>query len=200
MSDDFASVEFGSSDNEILLYIDQALATTLIGQVYNGAKIEGSIAVPEAYLVTYLLPALTQDSITRYWQTTLPQPPVSLPLGYSIDDIYFANASFGKGKQVFMIKQKRVSYRDNMPKPTGVSAWVEGSVIKLSASDGSSLLGQPLYVRMASTRTDNLNDAMNLPDDAIESIFTNVVAKLKDRMQIPKDVILDDIPAGNKSS
>ena len=200
MSDNFPSVDFGTSENEVLLYIDQALAVALVGQVYANAKVEGNLAVPEGYLTTYLLPSLTQDPITRNWQTTLPQPPVSLPLGYSIDDVYFANSVNGKGQQVFLIKQKRVSYRNNMPLPTGVRAWVEGSTIKLEASDGSSLLNQQLYVRMASTRTSNVNDTMNLPDDAIEVIFGNVIAKLKDRMQIPKDVIADDISAGNKSS
>jgi hypothetical protein len=200
MADDFPSVEFGAYENEVLLYIDQALAVTLVGQVYNNAKIEGNLAVPEGYLTTYLLPSLTQNLITREWETTLPQPPVSLPLGYSIDDIYFANQLNGRGNQVFMIKQKRVSFRRNMPMPSGVRAWVEGSTLKMEASDGSSLLNQPVYVRMASTRTSNVDDIMSLPDDAIEAIFLNVTAKLKDRMQIPKDVIADDISAGNKSS
>ena len=41
---------------------------------------------------------------------------------------------------------------------------------------------------------------MTLPDDQLEAIFNNVVAKLKDRMQLPKDIIKDDLPAGNKGS
>ena len=200
MADNFPSSEFGATTNEVLLYIDQALATTMIGQVWQGAKLEGNIAMPEAYLTTYLLPSLAQDEATGYWYTTLPQPPVSLPLGYSIDDIYFAKSGYGKGLPVFMIKQKRVSYRNNMPMPMGVRAWIEGSKLTLVASDGSSLLNEPLYARMASTRTSSLTDTMNLPDDALESIFMNVVGKLKDRMQIPKDIIADDISAGNKSS
>lgn len=196
MADDFPSSEFGASENEVLLYIDQAVAFTLVGQVYANAKIEGSLCVPEAYLVTYLLPDLQYDNVTRDWYTTLPQPPVSLPLGYSIDRIYFANEVDGQGLNVFMIKAKRVAYRDNMPKPFGVSAWVENGTIRLKANNGASLNGNPLYVRMASTRTSSTSDIMHLPDDAIESIFMNVVAKLKDRMGIPKDVIKDDISAG----
>lgn len=196
MADDFPNSEFGASENEVLLYIDQALAYSLVGQAYANAKIEGALCVPEAYLITYLLPAVQFDNVTKEWYSTLPQPPVSLPLGYSIDRIYFANEVDGVGNNVFMIKAKRVAYRDNMPKPWGVSAWVEGNQIKLKANNGTSLLGNPLYVRMASTRTSNVNDVMALPDDVIESIFTNVVAKLKDRMAIPKDVIKDDVPSG----
>ena len=200
MADDFPSAEFGASENEVLLYIDQALAFGLVGQAYANAKIEGVLAVPEAYYVTYLVPALQYDNIRKTWYSTLPQAPVSLPLGYSIDRAYFANAVDGQGTQVYWIKAKRVGYRNNMPKPMGVSAWVEGDQIILQANDGSSLLNEPFYVRMASTRTSSVNDVMSLPDDSLEAIFNNVVAKLKDRMQLPKDIIKDDIPAGNKAS
>lgn len=200
MADNFPSAEFGASENEVLLYIDQELAFNLIGQVFTSAKLEGNIAVPEAYLSTYLLPALQQDNVTQEWYSTLPQPPVSLPLGYSIDYVYFGSSYYGKGTSVYPIKQKRVAFRENMPVPFGVRFWVEGSKIIFQASDGSSLLSQNCYARMATTRTSSLSDTMNLPDDAIEVIFNNVVAKLKDRMQIPKDIIEDDIPAGNKGS
>lgn len=192
----FPNDNFSTSDNEVLLYIDQALAFNLVGRVWADAKIEGNIAVPEAYLTTYLLPILQQDNITKEWFTTLPQPPVNLPLGYSIDRGYFANTVNGVGKEIYFIKAKRVGYRTNMPLPFGVRAWIEGSTIRLMVSDGSPLLNQNLYVRMASTRTSNITDIMNLPDDAIEGIFTNVVAKLMQRMQIPKDVIKDDLSVG----
>lgn len=188
------------TEHEVLLYIDQALAFTLVGSVYAMAKIEGNICIPEAYLTTYLLPSLKQDNVTKYWYTTLPQPPISLPLGYSLDRLYFANNSDGEGQEIFLIKAKRVAYRKNMPMPFGVRGWIEGSKLTLAASNGGALLDQPLYVRMASTRTENINDAMGLPDDAISAIFNDVVAKLKDRLQLPKDVVVDDISTGNKSS
>ena len=200
LADDFPSAEFGASESEVLLYIDQALAYSLVGQVYANAKIEGSLVVPEAYYVTYLLAALQFNPVTKAWYTTLPQPPVSLPLGYSIDEAYFGNQLDGKGYNVYWIKAKRRGFRDQMPKPFGVSAWVEGNIINVQANDGTSLLNQPLYVRMASTRTADVDDIMTLPDDIIESIFTNVVTKLKDRMQLPKDIIKDDISAGSKAS
>lgn len=200
ISDDFPNAEFSTSTNEVLLYIDQALAFGLVGQVYGLAKIEGNLVMPEAYLTTYLLPALQQDTITRDWYSTLPQPPVSLPLGYSIQKVYFADSVNGQSKSVFLIKGHRVAYRTDMPMPSGARAWVEGSTIKLAASDGSSLFGLNAYATMASTRTSSLTDLMNLPDDAIEAIFNNVVAKIKDRMQLPKDIIKDDVSAGNKGS
>jgi hypothetical protein len=196
IADGYPSEDFSSSENEILLYVDQALASTIVGQTYSGAKVEGSLVVPDAYYTTYKLPSLAQDNVTSYWYTTLPQPPLSLPLGYSIDNVYFANPVNGRGMNVFLIKAKRVAYRENMPMPFGVRAWVEGNTLYLMASDGTSLLNQDLYARMASSRTASVDDVMNVPDDAIATIFDNVVQKLIQRMQLQKDVVKDDLPSG----
>ena len=84
--------------------------------------------------------------------------------------------------------------------PLGVRYWVENGKIWLAASDGSSLLGQDCYIQMPSTRAINLTDQINLPDDATEMIFTKVLARLKDRLQLPQDIIADDVAPGNKSS
>lgn len=200
MADDFPDSSFSTTDNEMLLYVDQALAFGLVGQAFAGAKVEGNLVMPEAYLTTYLLPDLAQDNVTKEWYTTLPQPPVSLPIGYSITGGYFANSTNGRGKSIYWIKNNRVAYREDMPIPFGVRGWVEGSMVRLKASDGGSLLNEPFYVTMASTRTSSLTDTMTLPDDAIEQIFNNVVSKMIQRMQFPKDKIQDDIAAGNKSS
>lgn len=200
MVDDFPSAEFGATEREVLLYIDQAAAVAVIGQVYNNAKIEGNICVPEAWLTTYTLDTLQKDTPSGYWYSTLPQPPVSLPLGYSISRIYAAEAGSGQSQDFLPIKAKRVSFRNMMPMPSGARYWVTGSKIWLAANDGGSLFSYTVYAEMIKTRTDDINEVMNLPDDAIENIFQNVVSKLKDRLQLPKDIIVDDISAGNKSS
>ena len=197
---DFPSSEISVTENEVLLYIDQAVAFNMVGQVWNMAKIEGNIAMPESYLTTYHLSALSQDALTNEWYSTLPQPPVSLPLGYSITDVYPVLAGSGRGDSFFPIKSKRTSYRNFMATMPGGRYKISGSKIILEASDGGSLLGYTFYVEMAKTRTESMSEALNLPDDAIESIFSNVVAKLKDRLQMPKDIIADDISSGNKSS
>jgi hypothetical protein len=172
----------------------------MIGQVYAGAKLEGNIAMPEAYISTYNISSLTKDQTTNYWYGTLPQPPVSLPLGYSITDAYFANSANGISDPIFPIENKRVSFRKFMPMPTGIRYWVEGQTIYLQASNGNPLNGQNLYIKMASTRTSDVNAPMNLPDDAIDGIFNGVIKLLANRNQMPQDVIQDDLPAGNKNS
>lgn len=200
INNNFPTSDFSVSDNEMLLYINEAMSYGLVGQVWNGAKAMGTMEVPEGYLVTFQLAALTEDPVTKYWYSTLPQPPLSLPLGYSITRGYFGNTTDGEGTEWVWIKAKRVGRRKSMPMQFGVRAWVENKKIYLAASDGSSLLGQTGYVQMPSTRAVNLTDAVPLPDDAQKMIFDIVVARLKERLQLPQDIIQDDLPQGNKIS
>lgn len=200
ISNDFPNANFSASDNEVLLYINEAMSFGIVGQVWQGAKVTGTMEVPEAYLVTFQLPTLQQDAVTRYWYSTLPQPPLSLPLGYSVNRVYFADPVNGQGLDCQMIKAKRVGRRLNMPLQFGVRTWVENSKIIFAASNGQSLLGRTAYVQMPSTRAINISDAINLPQDAEKLIFDTVIARLKERLGLPQDVIQDDLPAGNKSS
>lgn len=200
IANDFPNSESTMTENQVLLYINEAMAYGAVGQVWNGAKVLGSMEMPEAYIVQFELDALTQDRVSGKWITTLPQPPLSLPLGYSINRIYPATIGFGQGQDVLLIKAKRVGRRMNMPLQYGVYGSVTNSRLWLWASDGSSLLGQTFYAEMPATRAVNITDPMNLPDDATKIIFDIVVARLKDRLQLPQDVVVDDIAAGNKSS
>ena len=156
----------------MLLYINEAMSFGLVGQVYNGTKVLGSLEMPEAYLVTFQLAALQEDAISKFWYSSMPQPPLSLPLGYSVNRVYFANAVNGQGTDCYAIKAK----------------------------NNTSLLNQNCYIQMPSTRAVSLTDQINLPDDATKMIFDMVVARLKERLQLPQDIVQDDLPAGNKSS
>lgn len=200
INNDFANDSFSISSNEMLLYINEAMSSGIIGQVYGGAKILGTMEMPEAYLVTFELAALTQNAISSKWETTLPQPPLSLPLGYSINRIYPVDSSHGEGQDVIFLKAKRVGRRKNMPLQFGVYGNVVNNKLILEASNGTSLLNKVFYADMPSTRAVNITDPMPLPDDAAELIFTKVVARIKERLQLPQDIIQDNLPAGNKGS
>lgn len=197
LANDFPDSEFAISEMEVLLHIDQALAYNAVGQVYSGAKVLGSLEVPEGYLTRYALPALVQDPVTGEWYATLPQPPVSLPLGYSITRCYFASTENGVSQEVLPIKAKRSAYRNNMPRPAGAEYKINGSTIFITANDGSALSGLSAYVEMLNTRTSSMTDVLNLPDDAIEGIYNLAYAKLVQRYKMPKDIIEDQIGAGN---
>lgn len=197
IANDFPDSDFAFSEREAMLHIDQAAAFNLIGQVYGAAKIEGTLVVPEAYYTTYALPELVQDNITSYWYTTLPQTPISLPLGYSIDRVYFASTANGVSQSVYPIERKRLAYRNDMPFPNGARYWVENSRLWVTANNGQSLAGLNLYASMVKTRTEDINELMNFPDDAIEGIYNLAYQKLVQRYKMPKDVIGDQIGAGN---
>lgn len=193
---DFPSSEFNVSEKETLLYIDQAIAYTIVGNVYQGAKVTGNLAMPEGYLTTYAISSLTKSNITGYWTGTLPQPPLSLPLGYSVSRAYFASATNGLGSDVNWIRSKRVGRRNLMPQQFGVNAWIEGSTIYLEPTNGASLRNETLYVTMAKSRTESITETLNMPDDAIELVFNNVKQKLIQRLSMPQDIISDDVSSG----
>jgi hypothetical protein len=197
LANDFPDAEFAISEREVLLHIDQALAFNAVGQIYAGAKVLGTLEVPEGYLTRYALAALIQDTVTSEWYATLPQPPVSLPLGYSIARAYFASSEFGVSQEILPIKAKRAAYRNNMPRSAGAEYKVNNSVIYITANDGSPLTGLQVYVEMLNTRTSSMTETLQLPDDAIEGIYNLAYQKLVQRYKMPKDVIADDIGAGN---
>lgn len=194
----FISDSYSVSDNELCLYIDQAVAAQIPQLAYAGAKIEGALVINEAFLVTYQL-VLNQDPVSGYWNTTLPQPPLSLPLGFSITRAYFASTGNGVGQDIFPIKAKRVSYRNNLPMPTGTRYWVENSTMWVAASNNQPLLNRVLYVQMPTARVTDLNAPMNMPDDIIEVVFNDVIVQLARRNQEPRDILADGLPAGNNS-
>lgn len=200
INNDFPSSEFNTSESEVLLYINEAMSFGLVGSVWNGAKVMGTLEVPDAYEMTLQLAALKFNDVRRKWYSTLPQPPIGLPLGYSINRIYFANTTYGEGVDALPIKSKRIGFRNNMPMPFSIFYQVENGTIWLYASDGSSLLNQNCFVQMPITRAADVNDAVNLPDDAQKLIFDLVTARMKDRLQLPQDIIADDLTQGNKSS
>lgn len=199
MNNGFPNDEFSMSDNEINLYIDEAVAPQIKAAAYEHAKIDGVLAIPEGFLITYEITDLQQDPITGYWSAELPQPPLSLPLGYSITDAYFANAPMGRGQSIFLIKAKRRPYRFNMARPTGTFAWLENNKIWLEASNGHPLSGSSLFVQMPSSRSTDNNSPMNMPDDVLDAVFNSVTQKLTQRMLQQRDIVKDYLPSGNNN-
>jgi hypothetical protein len=198
MNNGFPNDSFSTSDTEIMLYIDSAIAAQIKTLAYQNAQVEGVLVVPEAFLVTFNL-VLTQDPVSNFWFTTLPQPPLSLPLGYSITRAYFASGKNGQGQEILPIKAKRVGYRMNMPMPTGARYWVEGLVMWVAAYDNSQLAKENLYVQMPINRTSDINLPMGISDDIIEAVFVDVTGQLTKRYQMPRDIVRDDLPAGNNN-
>jgi hypothetical protein len=191
--------DFSISDNEILFHVDQAIAYAMVGSVYNLAKLEGTLTVPEAYISRFSITDLSKNEVTGEWYATLPQPPISLPLGYSITDVFFAKEAYGRSEPVMPLEAKVVSYRDMLPKPKGVTYYVQGSTIYLKDSEGSPLRGLTLYVEMVKTRTVSWTEEISLPDDAIQNVYVSVMDALRKRIINPQDNVQDGLPASPKT-
>lgn len=191
--------EFSVQDEEILLYIDEAVPVVMKGQMFENAKVVGFLEVPEAYLVTYNFTVSSQQPSTREWYITLPQTPIALPNGYNINDAYFADEENGKGGSLNFISAKRLSYVDDMPKMSGVSARVEGVTVLMKSYDGSPLINYKVWVQMPVSRTADLDAVYTIPDDAISGINTYVINKIIERYKLPKDIVKDNLPSGNKN-
>lgn len=197
--DGFPTTDFKVTDNEMLLYIDSAIPFVMKGHMFDNAKVTNVFEVPDAYLMSYEITALTKYKPTNEWVATLPQAPLELPYGYNITDAYISNG-ISRGQSIVFTKTKRVPYRNNMPKMSAIYARVETDKIYLQSYNGTPLNGQTLYVQMPISRTSNVDDVMSLPDGAIEPIFQKVVQTILQRYKIPQDTTLDNLPAGDKSS
>lgn len=196
---DFTGSDFKVTDNEILLLIDAGIPFVLKGQMFDNVKVTGVFEVPDAYITTYLISPITRNAATNEWVGTLPQTPLALPTGYNITDAYISQPNQGR-QSIFITSNKRVPYRNNLPKPSGLFARVEYNKIYLQSPNGMPLNGQDLYVQMPISRTSDVNEPMTMPDDAIQPLFDYVVGKIAQRFSLPKDIVQDNLPSGNKSS
>ena len=199
VNDNYPKAEFSASLKELILYIDQTLAFIIVGKAYENAKLEGVLVTPEAFLRTYTLDDVQKDSVTGVWYTTLPQPPLSLPLGYSVTRVY-TSENGNPSRDFVPVRNKRLGYRNYMPKKQCVFYWTENQMLYMQANNNQPLLNRPIYVQMPSSRTEDVNDEMALPDDVIQPIFDKVVAMMIQRIQLPKDIVKDDNTQGTKTS
>lgn len=200
VNNDFPGENFSTSVNEIMLYIDEGVSAAIPLLAYKAAAIDEvfhSLEVPEAFIVRFLLTAVEQDTPSGNYFCTLPQPPISLPLGYSINRAYAIIPGSGETVSFFPIKAKRVSYRKYMPMPDGVRYWITNNTMWMAASNGLTLLNYSIYVEMPTGRTSDLDAPLNMPDDIIEEIIKNTVQKVSQRAMQIRDNIKDNEPAGN---
>lgn len=190
---------FSITDNEVMLYIDGEIPFVMKYQMFENAKVLGTLETPEAYINTYELTA-TQDANTQEWVATLPQPPMDLPLGYSITRVYYSIDGFESDDAV-PLSAKRSAFRSLLPQYPSITYRVNnGQEIRLKAYNNANLYGNSVFVEMPISRTDDKTATMNLPDSAISMLFDRVVARILQRYNIPQDIIKDDLPAGNKQS
>lgn len=199
MNNGYPKDDWTVTENQMLLYIDAAIPLVMRGQMFENAKVSGVFETPDAYLATYDFTITQQSSNTSEWYITLPQTPLALPDGYAIIDVYFVDGGLD-GQRCYYLAPKRRAYRNTLPKPDGVYFRIEGKKMFLQATSNQPLYNYNISVQMPISRTSDIDEVMNIPDDALELVFNAVVKQLVQRIQMPFDVVNDNLPAGNKSS
>jgi len=185
----YPSIGSTLSDNEIELYLIEAIATVMIQEANTSMQIEGVRSIHEGFITTYKITTITKDNTTGFYTVTLPHPPIGMPLGLSIISPYFASSGQISFPLIAVHPNQRGIY-NQMPTPNyGIYYWVENNTMYL---DGRGVIVSglgTLYIPMPSPRpaTNNDTDPINLPDEAMSMVFDMVVTKLTARLQTPQD-------------
>jgi len=186
LSNGLVSDDFAPSKNEIGLYINDAIAAVVTKVARGNYAVDAVYSVPEGVFTRFSFSSFTKDSNTMEWYVTLPAAPLSLPLGYSVTDVFFASKK-GRSVPVYLVKAKEQSYFRNLPmKKNAAYAYVEG--MKLWIFNANLLdTDQTLYVTMVSPGTSNDDATINLSEDLVQEVFNTVIAQLRQRYNLPSD-------------
>jgi hypothetical protein len=193
----YPTVAENLSNNELYLYLYEAIALVIVQTSEKGLQVEGARSIPEGFITTYKFTSFTKDITTGYYSVVLPHPPVGLPLGYSIVSPYFA-ANGTTSFPLIAVNPFQRGYYDKIASPNyGVFYFVENNDLYIDFRGKDALSAGSLYIPMLSPRpvTGNDTDLINLPDDAMSMVFDIVVNKLTQRIQMPTDEINDGVYA-----
>ena len=197
------SVAENTTDREIQLYIQEAIAAVMVQRVEKNISLEGVRQVPEGFITTYSFTwslssnPFTVDYTRGLVGIILPQPIIGLPLGYSIVEPYFGNTG-QMSYPLIAVHSFQRSYYNKLPTPNfGAYYWVENNNMYIDFQGGDYTTIGTLYVPMLATRSETGNDTdiINIPDDAMSMVFDIVIKKLTERVETPSDNVNDGIYA-----
>lgn len=181
LSNGLVSDDFAPSKNEIGLYINDAIAAVVTKTARGNYGIDGVYSVPEGVYTRFTFTSFTKDTDTGEWYVTLPAAPLSLPLGYSINDVYFTGAK-GRGIPVYAVNAKQESYFRGLPRPTAAYYYIEGG--KLWLCDINLLQTDlKLFVVMVSAGSTNDDATINLSEDLVQEVFNMVIMQMTQRFK-----------------
>ncbi len=187
--DDSATI----THNEIDLYINDAIATVINKQAMDEYNITGIMSVPEGYITTYTVPTPSLNDQTGFYQSTLPHPPMGLPGESGVVGVYFGGG-WGQSKPVLHVKPHEVDYFSFMPMPPQAAFyWVETRNIYFWCRTDLSHITDTIYIRMATNVQADNSAILNVPPEAVELIFADVLQRLMPRKGIVQDNVEDGI-------
>jgi len=178
------------SNNEVLLYINDAAAAVAVKQANEAYAITGTQEIPDGFITTVKITSLSKDENTGYYYATLPHPPFGIPRGNGINSCFFTGSK-GHSRPILYVSPNEVDFFRTIPHPPQAAYyWVEGSTIFLYVPTNIPTSFN-LNVRMATMQTTNLSAPINLPPDAIDTVFSLVIDKMIKRKSIKEDYNTD---------
>jgi hypothetical protein len=179
------------TENEVNHYINQAIAYIAKLNYTDAIKIDGVENLGDAFYTTFKGLAITKDTDTGYYSTTLPHPPVGLSRGYGISTVTFP-VSTGLAKAPTPVSPREVDYIEQIKlPPSKIFYWVEGK--KLWFKSYVNLVGKLAIVRMVSTENSDLSAELNIPGEYISDMINWIMNQLRVRKQMPEDTTNDGV-------
>jgi hypothetical protein len=179
------------SNNEVDLYINDAIATVMNKQAMDEYNITGIMSVPEGYITTYTIPTPSLSDTTGFYNSTLPHPPMGLPGESGVVGVYFGGG-WGQSKPILHVKPQEVDYFSFMPMPPQATFyWIENSNIYFWCRTDLTHISDTIYIRMATNVQSSNSATLNIPPDAVELVFQDVIQKLLMRKNIKSDNLVD---------
>lgn len=179
------------TENEIDLYINDAIATVMNKQAMDAYSITGIMSVPDGYITTYVIATPILDDKTGFYYSDIPHPPMGLPGDNGILSVFFGGG-YGQSKPVLYVAPHEVDYFVFMPKPPQAAFyWIESSRIAFWCRTDLSHTTDTIYIRMATNVQNSNSTVLNIPPDAIDLVFSSVLQKLMPRKNIVQDLIND---------
>ena len=179
------------SSNEVDLYINDAIATVINKQAMDEYNITGIMGVPEGYITTYTIPTPSLNDSTGFYYSTIPHPPMGLAGESGVVGVFFGGG-WGQSKPILHVKPQEVDYFTNMPiPPQAAFYWIEGARIYFWCRTDITHISDSIYIRMATNVQSSNSAVLNVPPEAVELIFTDVIQRLLPRKNVKPDNIID---------
>jgi hypothetical protein len=179
------------TENEVNIYINQAIAYFAKVNYTQSIEIDGIETVGDAFYTTFKNLAITKDNDTGYYSLTLPHPPLGLSRGYGISTVTFP-VSTGLSKAPVPISPREIEYLEQVKlPPSKIFYWAEGN--KLWFRSYVNLVGKFAIVRMITAENSDQTAELNVPAEYISDIINWVMKQLSVRKQMPEDTTNDGL-------
>jgi hypothetical protein len=180
------------TENEVNIYINQAIAYVAKVNYTDAIKLDGVETVSDEFYATFKNLAITKDNDTGYYSTTLPHPPLGLSRGYGISTVTFPVINGALAKAPTPISPRELEFIDQVKSPPSkVFYWAEGN--KLWFKSYQNLVGKFAIVRMVSAENSDLTGELNVPAEYISDMINWILNQLKVRKGMPEDTTNDGL-------